>query len=104
MSVVPELTRNSCPVSAFSGFPPSAGGLQRGSRQVPVQVDGSCGSTGIEEWDSLYVTRVRYPVLDPSMLEAQRVFQKISLPVKNARFTPASRAAVTFARCPADQY
>jgi hypothetical protein len=39
-----------------------------------------------------------------SMLAAKRVFQKISLPLKNARLTPASRAAVTFVRCSADQY
>jgi hypothetical protein len=38
------------------------------------------------------------------MLFSQRVFQKISLPLKNARWTPALRAASTFARCPADQY
>ena len=42
MSVVPALTMNNWPVSAFCGFPPSAGGLNRGSRQVPVQVGGSC--------------------------------------------------------------
>ena len=35
---------------------------------------------------------------------SQRVFQKTSLPLKNARFTPASRAASTFARCALDQY
>ncbi len=44
MSVVPPLTMKNWPVSAFSGRPPSAGGLSRGSRQVPVQVGGSCGS------------------------------------------------------------
>ncbi len=38
------------------------------------------------------------------MLFSQRVFQKISLPLKNARFTPALRAAVTLLRCPPDQY
>ena len=38
------------------------------------------------------------------MLGPQRVFQNISLPLKKARLTPASRAACTFARCPADQY
>src|SRR5688572_25271269 len=30
------LTVKSCPVRAFSGRPPSAGGLNRGSRHVPV--------------------------------------------------------------------
>src|SRR5262245_25647797 len=40
----PELTMNNWPVTAFSGRPPSAGGLKRGSRQVPVHVGGSCGS------------------------------------------------------------
>ena len=38
------------------------------------------------------------------MLGSQRVFQKIWLPLKNARFTPASRAASTLARWFADQY
>lgn len=31
MLVVPEFTSNSCPVTAFCGSPPSAGGLNRGS-------------------------------------------------------------------------
>ena len=35
---------------------------------------------------------------------AQRVFQKPSLPLKNAMFTPASRAASMLERCEADQY
>ncbi len=39
-------TIKSVPVSAFSGRPPSAGGLNRSSRQVPVQVGGSNGSSG----------------------------------------------------------
>ena len=38
------------------------------------------------------------------MLFSQRVFQKTSLPLKNARLTPASRAASTLARCWPDQY
>src|SRR5689334_16210518 len=42
--VSPSLTPNICPVSAFCGRPPSAGGLNRGSAQVPVHVGGSCGS------------------------------------------------------------
>ena len=46
MSVVPELTMNCCPVNAFCGLPPSAGGLNRGSCHVPVHVGGSCGSVG----------------------------------------------------------
>src|SRR6187401_1904215 len=33
-----------------------------------------------------------------------RVFQNISLPLKNARLTPALRAASTLARCCPDQY
>ena len=33
------------------------------------------------------------------MLGSQRVFQNTSLPLKNARLTPASRAASTLARC-----
>ena len=38
------------------------------------------------------------------MLGSNRVFQNTSFPLKNARFTPASRAALTFARCWPDQY
>src|SRR5512144_100520 len=38
------------------------------------------------------------------MLGSHRVFQYTSLPLKNARLTPASRAASTFARCAPDQY
>ena len=100
MSVVPELTMKSCPVSAFCGRPPSAGGLNRGSCQVPVQVGGSCGSTGrvvvrLLVGHQRAVRRVRCRRCSaPS-----RVFQNTSLPLKNARFTPASRAASTFARC-----
>jgi hypothetical protein len=41
MSVVPELTTNNWPVNAFCGRPPSPGGLNRGSCQVPVQLCGS---------------------------------------------------------------
>ena len=42
--VAPSFTVKMVPVRAFSGWPPSAGGLLRGSRQVPVQVGGSWGS------------------------------------------------------------
>ena len=38
------------------------------------------------------------------MLGSQRVFQKLSLPLKKARLTPASRAASTLARWVPDQY
>src|SRR5436305_1429227 len=38
------------------------------------------------------------------MLLSQRVFQNDSLPLRKARLTPASRAAVTLLRCPPDQY
>ena len=38
------------------------------------------------------------------MLASQRVFQNTSLPLKKARFTPASRAASTLARWAPDQY
>ena len=92
------------PLTAFSGRPPSAGGLNRGSRQVPVQVGGSWGSITWFAWVSLYDTRVRYGVPEPSMLFSQRVFQNISLPLKKARLTPAARAASTLARCCPDQY
>jgi hypothetical protein len=47
---------------------------------------------------------VRWGVPDPSMLGSQRVFQKTSLPLKKARWTPLSRAASTLARWAADQY
>src|SRR4249920_1890341 len=73
-----QLTVKIVPVSAFSGRPPSAGGLKRGSRQVPVQVGGSSGSITALACVSLYVTNVRYGVFEPSMLASQRVFQKIS--------------------------
>ncbi len=40
----PWLTVKRVPVSWFWGRPPSAGGLNRGSSHVPVQVVGSAGS------------------------------------------------------------
>src|SRR6266511_3242269 len=104
MAADPRLTVKMVPVIAFSGRPPSAGGLQVGSRHVPVQVGGSCGSIGVVDFVSLYETSVRKGVPEPSMLFSQRTFQKLSLPEKNARPTPAARAASTLARAPADQY
>src|SRR6476646_7219636 len=102
MSDVPELMMKSCPVSEFSGRPPSPGGLKRGSRHVPVQATGSVGAS---KCVSLYVVSVRYGVALPSaLLDCQRVFQNTSFPLKKARLTPASRAASTLARSPADQY
>src|SRR4051794_27730066 len=80
------------PVRAFSGRPPSAGGLNRGSRHVPVHVGESAGSMTAFACVSLYETRVRNGVLLPSMLASQRVFQNTSLPLKNARCRPAPRA------------
>ena len=50
--VAPALTMKIWPVSAFSGRPPSAGGLKRGSRHVPVQTPGS-GSIFALAWVSL---------------------------------------------------
>ncbi len=38
--VAPSLTVKIVPVKAFSGRPPSAGGLKRGSRHVPVHTLG----------------------------------------------------------------
>jgi hypothetical protein len=38
------------------------------------------------------------------MLFSHRVFQKSSLPLKNARCTPLFRAVSTLARCAPDQY
>src|SRR5215472_11584506 len=92
------------PVIAFSGRPPSAGGLRVGSRHVPVHVGGSWGSSCVSLLVSLYVTSVRKGVPEPSMLLSQRTFQKDSLPEKKARLTPAARAASTLARWFADQY
>src|SRR5215471_14109809 len=83
----PRFTVKNVPSSAFSGRPPSAGGLKRGSRQVPVQVGGSWGSRTRPSSVSLYVTSVRYGVLEPSIAFSQRIFQKDTLPVKNAMST-----------------
>src|SRR5215831_7717020 len=88
-AVEPRLTVKMVPPSWFSGRPPSAGGLNRGSRQLPVHVGGSAGSITALAWVSLYDTRVRFWVAVPSMAFSQRVFQKISFPLKNARCTPA---------------
>ena len=96
-----QLTVKIVPVSAFSGRPPSDA-APSGSRQVPVHA--GSGSIFAPACVSLYETSVRCAVDVPSMLGSQRVFQKISLPLKNARFTPASRAASTLARWFADQY
>jgi len=43
-------------------------------------------------------------VFEPSMLGSHLVFQNPSFPLKNARLTPALRAASTFARWSPDQY
>src|SRR5437868_2104574 len=84
VSVRVALTMKILPLSAFSGRPPSAGGLNRRSRQVPVHVGGSAGSMTALACVSLYATIVRFGVFEPSMLFSQRVFQKILLPLKNA--------------------
>ena len=47
---------------------------------------------------------MRSAVVAPAALDSQRVFQKPSLPEKNARFTPAARAFSIAVRCVADQY
>src|ERR1700754_2890529 len=72
-ATVPELTLKMVPVIAFSGRPPSRGGLKRGSRQVPVHVP--VGSIAALACVSLYATRVRYGVPEPSIAVSQRVFQ-----------------------------
>jgi hypothetical protein len=96
-----QFTVKICPVSAFSACAPS--GLNaRGSRQVPVQM--GVGSIFAPACVSLYETSVRCDVAEPSMLGSQRVFQKTSLPLKKARWTPAPRAASAAARSSADQY
>src|SRR5437764_1318645 len=52
--VVQQFTVKSVPVNAFCGRPPSAGGLNRGSIQVPVHVGGSRGSSTAFLCVSLY--------------------------------------------------
>src|SRR5262245_7637371 len=79
-----QFTANPVPDIAFSGRPPSAGGLKRGSRHDPVHVGGSAGSDGWNPNDSLYVTSVRRDAPEPSIAGSQRVFQKASSPEKNA--------------------
>ena len=96
MPAVPEFTMKMVPVSAFSGRPPSAGGLNLGSRQVPDHSDE--GSIFALACVSLYETSVRCGVAGDERLFSQRVFQNTSFPLKNARFTPAARAASTFVR------
>ena len=44
IGAVPRLTEKNVPESELPGRPPSAGGLNRGSCHVPVQVGGSAGS------------------------------------------------------------
>src|SRR5947207_2174075 len=90
MSVVPLLTTKNWPVTAFSGRPPSPGGLNRGSRQVPVHVAGLCGSTCASKCVSLYETSVRVGVWLASMLGSQRVFQNISYAVFCLKHKPES--------------
>src|SRR3954451_5746807 len=94
MARVPDVTENKVPVRAFCGRGPS-GLIDRLSIHVPVHSPE--GSTWAFSCVSLYETSVRW-------LFSQRVFQKTSLPLKKARLTPASRAAVTLARIPLDQY
>src|SRR6478609_977825 len=93
ISDVPALTRNCCPVRAFCGLPPSAGGLKRGSAHAPVHVGGSAGSTTASKCVSLYVVSTRLAL--PAGSACQRVFQNISLPLKKARFTPLAAADLT---------
>src|SRR5918912_576726 len=57
MAPEPRLTWKIVPIRLFSGRPPSAGGLQVGSRQVPVHTGGSRGSMGAASLVSLYTTR-----------------------------------------------
>src|SRR5437764_4216227 len=89
-----ELTVKIVPVNAFSGRPPSAGGLNRGSRHVPVHVGGSAGSSTRLSSVSLYVTSVRYGVPDPSIAFSHRVFQSAWLALGSGRAMPAWRAGV----------
>src|SRR5438067_880457 len=66
IAYVQQSTVYRLPVSAFSGHPPSDGGLNLGSRHVPVH-DGS-GSIFWFACVSLYDTSVRNGVALPSML------------------------------------
>src|SRR6266508_3917338 len=53
VSALGPFTEKRTPATAFSGRPPSPGGLKRGSRQVPVHVGGSAGSITALAWVSL---------------------------------------------------
>ena len=61
------LDMNAVPVSAFSGRPPSAGGLNRGSRQVPVQSLVDVSDLSLSQVSFQQVS-VRLAVLLPSTL------------------------------------
>src|SRR2546430_10717616 len=76
-----SLTRKLVPLKAFSGRPPSAGGLNRESRHLPVQMGGSAGSMTLFANVSLSQTSVRLGALVPSTLDSQRVFQQITFPL-----------------------
>ena len=90
------------PASAFSGRPRVVGGAERvtprpGPRRSPGRSSRSRASPCTRRACGTAWSSRRCSV-------SQRVFQKIWLPLKNARFTPASRAASTFARWLPDQY
>src|SRR2546430_14061825 len=85
-----SLTRKLVPLKAFSGRPPSAGGLDGEFRHMPVQMGGSPGSMALVANVSLYQTSVGNGVLVPSILDAQRAIQKSIVPLKQGNFTPAA--------------
>jgi len=97
---------NSEPVSWLPGvLPPMP--APAGSIQVPVHWPlGSAIPSGVGRvsiFVILYVVSVRFAALS-TMLGCNSVRQKMSLPAKKARFTPALRAAVTASYCAWFQY
>ena len=88
MRVVPLLTVKIWPVSSFSGrhaaLHGGRGRVAPGPGPLPRRVDG-VGVVSLSCASSCNETSVRW-------LFSQRVFQNTSLPLKKARFTPASRA------------
>src|SRR2546426_10497342 len=102
MAYVQQSTVYSEPVSALSGRPPSDGGLNRGSRHVPVQ-DGS-GSIFWLACVSLYETSVRYGVAGASVLRSPPVFPKTLVSPRKPQWPPAGLPASTFAPLWADPH
>ena len=65
---------------------------------VPSVTHATFHVTSISELGAGFGNDPAIQFVEPSTLGPHRVFQNISLPLKNARLTPALRAASTFAR------